>query len=111
MRDVSLAHFFVRAGHFDLVFRYIFENQALCFIHNIRHGANTRSSIKSAALNIAVTGMVISQVTIISLPTCQRTFEILSAAPTPMMADPTTCVVLTGPPNNAADRMTLAEAI
>jgi hypothetical protein len=41
--------------------------------------------------------------------TPQRTLESLSAEPTPMIAELTTWVVLTGPPRRAAPRMTKAE--
>ena len=61
-----------------------------------------------AATN-AVAGMVSSQAVAISCATPQRTLFILSAAPTPMMAELTTWVVLTGPPTSEAPRMTTAE--
>jgi hypothetical protein len=47
----------------------------------------------------------------ISLPTVQRTLLTLSAAPTPIIAELTTCVVLTGPPTAEAPRITRADAI
>ncbi len=63
-----------------------------------------------AATN-AVAGMVSSQAVAISCATPQRTLFKRSAAPTPMMAELTTWVVLTGPPRMEAPRMTAAEPI
>jgi hypothetical protein len=47
----------------------------------------------------------------IFLATPHRTAEILCPAPTPMMLEETTCVVDTGPPINAAPKMTVAEEV
>ena len=58
----------------------------------------------------AVAGMVNSQAVAISRATPQRTLFTLSPAPTPMMDELTTCVVLTGPPMSEAPRMTVDEA-
>jgi hypothetical protein len=55
--------------------------------------------------------MVINQARIIFLATPQRTAEILWPAPTPMILEETTCVVETGPPTNAAPKMTVAEEV
>ena len=53
----------------------------------------------SPAATRAVAGMVRNQAVAISWATPQRTLLTLSAAPTPMMAELTTWVVLTGPPS------------
>jgi hypothetical protein len=55
--------------------------------------------------------MVINQARAIFLATPHRTDEILWPAPTPMMLEETTCVVDTGPPTNAAPKMTIAEEV
>ena len=65
----------------------------------------------SAAPSNAVTGIVVNQAMPIFAATPQRTFDRRSAEPTPTMAELTTCVVLTGPPNNAMERITPDEAI
>ena len=54
-------------------------------------------------------GMVISQAAIISSATLQRTLLARSAEPTPMIAELTTCDVLTGTPKKEAPRITPAE--
>ena len=54
-------------------------------------------------------GMVTIQATTISWATFQRTLLMRSAEPTPMIAELTTWVVLTGPPNSDAPKMTVAE--
>jgi transposase len=53
--------------------------------------------------------MVTIQAIAISPPTPQRTMLTRSAEPTPMMAELTTWVVLTGPPTRDAPRITKAE--
>src|SRR5512136_568815 len=65
----------------------------------------------SPAAKIAATGIVVIQVMTIWPAVPQRTLDTRSAEPTPMMAELTTCVVLTGPPSRAAVRITPAEAI
>ena len=60
---------------------------------------------------IAEAGIVMNHAVTISFATLQRTAERRCPAPTPMMLDETTCVVDTGPPNKAAVRMTVAEAV
>jgi len=57
----------------------------------------------------AVAGMVTIQAIAISPPTPQRTMLTRSAEPTPLMAELTTWVVLTGPPTRDAPRITKAE--
>ena len=52
-----------------------------------------------------------NQATMIFLATPQRTAEILWPAPTPMILEETTWVVETGPPNRAAPKITVAEAV
>ena len=52
-----------------------------------------------------------NQATMIFLATPQRTAEILWPAPTPMILEETTWVVETGPPNRAATKITVAEAV
>jgi len=52
------------------------------------------------AANRAVAGMVSSQAVAISRTTPQRTLLTRSAAPTPIMDELTTWVVLTGPPTS-----------
>src|SRR5687768_8507163 len=54
-------------------------------------------------------GIVISQEVMISSATLQRTLLTRSAEPTPMIAELTTCEVLTGKPEKEAARITLAE--
>ena len=56
-------------------------------------------------------GIVMIQATRMFLASPQRTAEILCPAPTPIMLEETTCVVETGPPTNAAPRITVAEAV
>ena len=60
--------------------------------------------------NKAVTGIVSTHDKKISFKTSQRTLEILSPAPAPIMDILTTCVVLTGPPNIEAVTITNADA-
>jgi hypothetical protein len=60
---------------------------------------------------IAAAGMVMNQATTMFLATPQRTAVILWTAPTPMMLEETTWVVETGPPNKAAPKITVAEAV
>jgi hypothetical protein len=67
------------------------------------------SQYKPAATK-AETGMVNSQAMARSPTTPQRTLFTRSAAPTPMMDELTTCVVLTGPPSKEALRITATEA-
>ncbi len=55
--------------------------------------------------------MVINQARMMFFTTPHRTAEILCPAPTPMMLEETTCVVETGPPSNAAPKMTVAEEV
>jgi hypothetical protein len=62
----------------------------------------------SAAIR-AVMGRVRTQAVKISPATPQRTFDNLSAEPTPIMAELTTWVVETGPPRRAAPKITVAE--
>ena len=57
----------------------------------------------------AVVGMVRSQAVAIPFATVQRTLFFRSAAPTPMIAELTTWVVLTGPPASEAPSMTSAD--
>ena len=64
-----------------------------------------------AAATIADAGMVMNQAITISFATPHRTAETRCPAPAPMMLEETTCVVETGPPKNAAARMTEAEAV
>ena len=45
------------------------------------------------------------------IATLQRTADILCPIPTPMMLEETTWVVETGPPNNAAPKITVAEEV
>ncbi len=52
-----------------------------------------------------------NQARMIFFATPHRTAEILWPAPTPMMLEETTCVVDTGPPNNAAAKITAAEEV
>ena len=56
-----------------------------------------------------VAGMVKNHAVAISPATPHRTLFTLSAAPTPMMAVLTTCVVDTGPPIKEAPSITAAE--
>src|SRR4030043_171475 len=67
-----------------------------------------RIQYKPAATS-AVAGIVSTQAVAISLPTPQRPLFFLSAAPTPMIDELTTWVVLTGPPTKEAPRMTTDE--
>src|SRR4030042_5278647 len=67
-----------------------------------------RIQYKPAATS-AVAGIVSTQAVAISLPTPQRTLFFLSAAPTPMIDELTTWVVLTGPPINDAPNITTDE--
>lgn len=60
--------------------------------------------------NTAVMGMVSTHDKKISFSTSHLTFESRSPAPAPMMDMLTTCVVLTGPPNNEALMITMADA-
>ncbi len=65
-------------------------------------------------LNPAMTaeaGIVMNQAIMMFFATPQRTAETLCPAPAPIMLEETTWVVDTGPPNNAAPRMTKAEAV
>ena len=57
----------------------------------------------------ALAGIVISQAVMISPATLQRTLLIRSEDPTPIIAELTTCEVLTGTPKIDADRITTAE--
>ena len=66
---------------------------------------------KLNAATSAEAGMVMNQAMMMFLATLQRTAEILWPAPAPMMLEETTWLVETGPPNNAAPRMTKAEAV
>ena len=50
-----------------------------------------------------------SQAVMMSPATLQRTLLKLSEDPTPMIAELTTCVVLTGIPNSEAPSITIAE--
>ena len=59
----------------------------------------------------ALAGMVMNQAVTISSATLQRTLPKLSEAPTPMIAELTTCDVLTGNPKNEAPRITNPEVI
>ena len=59
-----------------------------------------------AAAMRAEAGMVSNQATKMSRTIFQRTLLQRSDAPTPMIVEPMTCVVLTGPPSNAAPNMT-----
>ena len=68
-------------------------------------------TINARAAITADAGMVMNQAMMISFATPQRTEETRCPAPAPMMLDETTCVVETGPPKNAAVRMTEAEAV
>jgi hypothetical protein len=52
-----------------------------------------------------------NQATTIFFAVPQRTAEILCPAPTPIMLEETTWVVDTGPPSNAAPKMTAAEEV
>lgn len=61
------------------------------------------------AESTAVTGTVSTHAKKISFSTVQRTLEILSPAPAPIMDILTTCVVLTGPPKNEDVRITAAD--
>jgi hypothetical protein len=54
--------------------------------------------------------MVMIQAMKMLVATFQRTLDSRWAEPTPMIAELTTWVVLTGPPISAAPRMMLAEA-
>jgi len=65
--------------------------------------------IYNSAAKRAVMGKVRTQAVKISPATPQRTFDNLSAEPTPIMAELTTWVVETGPPRRAALRITVAE--
>ena len=60
---------------------------------------------------MTVSGMVRTQVIAIWLANPQRTILTLSADPAPTMEELITWVVLTGPPANAAPRMTAVLAI
>lgn len=75
-----------------------YKGRALMMIQNI------------PAATKAVAGMVSSQAVAISWATVQRTLFTLSAAPAPMIEELTTCVVLTGPPNSDAVKITTADA-
>ena len=55
--------------------------------------------------------MVMTQAVKISSATLQRTFPKLSEDPTPIIAELTTCVVLTGKPMNDAPRITIPDVI
>lgn len=57
----------------------------------------------------ALAGMVTIHAVIISSATLQRTFPKLSEEPTPMIAELTTCEVLTGNPKKDALRITKLE--
>ena len=59
--------------------------------------------------NNPLAGIVISQAVMISPATLQRTLLTRSEEPTPMIAELTTCDVLTGTPKREADRITSAE--
>ena len=61
------------------------------------------------AANNALAGIVISQAVTISSATLQRTLLMRSEEPTPMIAELTTCELLTGTPNKEAARITTAE--
>ena len=66
---------------------------------------------KLSPATIADAGMVMNQARMICLATPHRTAEILWPAPTPIMLEETTWVVDTGPPSNAATRITMAEEV
>ena len=66
---------------------------------------------KLRAAIIAEAGMVMTQAKMILLATPHRTADTLCAAPAPMMLEDTTWVVETGPPSNAAPRITAAEEV
>ncbi len=57
----------------------------------------------------ALAGIVMNHAVTISSATLQRTLPTLSEDPTPMIAELTTCEVLTGSPKNEAVRMTTPE--
>lgn len=59
--------------------------------------------------NNALAGIVINQEVIMSPATLQRTLLTRSAEPTPMIAELTTCDVLTGTPKKEAARITIPE--
>jgi len=61
------------------------------------------------AETMALAGMVINHAVTISSATLQRTFPNLSEDPTPMIAELTTCEVLTGNPRKEALRITRLE--
>jgi hypothetical protein len=61
------------------------------------------------AASTPLAGMVISHAVMISSATLQRTLLARSAEPTPMIAELTTCEVLTGTPKKDAARITPAE--
>jgi hypothetical protein len=61
------------------------------------------------AASNALAGMVMTQAVRISPATLQRTLLKRSEAPTPMIAELTTCEVLTGRPNSEAPMITNAE--
>ena len=58
---------------------------------------------------MALAGMVTTHAVRISPATPQRTLPNRSDEPTPMIAELTTCVVLTGSPINEAVRITITE--
>jgi hypothetical protein len=70
-----------------------------------------RKSIKKnkPAAIAADAGTVNNQANKISPITPQRTCDFLWAAPTPIIEELTTCVVLTGPPNMDAVRITIMD--
>lgn len=61
------------------------------------------------AASSALAGMVINQAVTISSATLQRTWLNRSDEPTPMIAELTTCDVLTGTPESEAARITAAD--
>ena len=83
------------------------ENNLSCTIYGIIWLITQN---KPAAMS-AVAGMVSTQAMAISWATPQRTLFARSPVPTPMIAELTTCVVLTGPPSRELTRMTIAEVI
>ena len=61
------------------------------------------------AENNALAGIVINHAVTISCATLQRTLPNLSEDPTPIIAELTTCDVLTGSPNADAESITMLE--
>ena len=67
--------------------------------------------LNTAADTSAEAGMVTNHAVMISAATFHRTAESRCPEPAPMMLEETTCVVETGPPIRAADKMTAAELV